>query len=166
FASAASSAAAMPGSSSVSEEKESSSLRSRGFSKGSEASAVMGSAEEVEDALGEHVVEAEDEQRHDDHGHQDDDGRRDDLGLRRPGHLLQLATDLAQELLGGGALFVRRRGRRAPALGGRRRLAALALHLALGLSVHSRLGSIGAGTAGQEGIEPPTAGFGARCSAN
>ena len=49
---------------------------------------------------------------------------------------------------------------------GRRRLAALALHLALGLSVHSRLGSIGAGRAGQEGIEPPTAGFGDRCSAN
>src|SRR5205823_6739518 len=42
---------------------------------------------------------------------------------------------------------------------------ALALHQALHLSVHGNLGTLRIGRAGQEGLEPPTAGFGDRCSA-
>ena len=90
-------------------------------------------------------------------------GRNPVIGRQGPAYH---AADIPDEFLGGGTLAMRRGRRGAPALRGSRRLAALALHLALGLSVHSRLGSVEAGRAGQEGIEPPTAGFGDRCSAN
>ena len=100
----------------------------------------------------------------------------------RPRHLAQLAPDLLEELAGAGALLLllRRRG----GVGGLRCWACCPLGLAVGAeralllqhpllrSVHGH-GTVGAPVsvaggerAGQEGLEPPTCGFGDRCSAS
>src|SRR2546426_6665079 len=77
----------------------------------------------------------------DDRGHDDDDGRSDHLVPARPGHLLHLAIGVADE-------FPRYDP---PVL--RSCCQSVLFH---GSSV----------VAGQEGLEPPTCGFGDRCSTN
>ena len=111
-----------------------------------------------------------------DHDREEHDDRvADDLFAARPCDLAQLGTDLADELAGGRAL-------KWTGLGAGRGLAvrgavglpsaadlALALHHSLRLFDSPgflRFTPYRGGSAGQEGLEPPTAGFGDRCSAN
>src|SRR6478735_2350578 len=175
-ASCASSAAAVSASGvAASGAAVSSSADARGFEKSSVV--VIGSVVEEEDALGEDVVGAEDQRSHEHHRDQHDDRGVHDLRAGRPGDLAQLAPDLGEELGGAGALGGLRGRGRAP-LGTLRLVAALLLghppHLSV-LLVH-RFGLPGTGPglvmsrfcvfgAGQEGLEPPTAGFGDRSSA-
>ena len=97
------------------------------------------------------------EDRHQDH----DDRRRVDLFLRRPGDALQLVADLAEEQ----ARALEAAAGRFPA-----RVSSVVVS-SCHRSIRFRLLPISldprsAKLAGQEGIEPPTPGFGDRCSAN
>ena len=137
---------------------------------------VSRSVEEEEHELGGRVVEAEDQRGHDDDRDQHDDRGVDRLPswwARRPSG----ARPSPRRGTRRGPIFSRwvSRGRRAPlAVVGRARLVgALLRHHALGLSVHRHgravLGNLvikSSFAAGQEGLEPPTAGFGDRCSTN
>ena len=105
------------------------------------------------------VVEHEQIQAEEDRHQDDDHRRRVDFLLRRPGDALQLVAHLAQE-----QAHPLERGRRPPPS----RLSSVVvvshpttLHRP---AIDSR--SAIADLAGQEGIEPPTPGFGDRCSAN
>ena len=131
-----------------------------------------GSVVEEEDGFGPEIVGAEDQRGHEHHGDQHDDRRVDDLAARGPGHPTQLTTDLGEELgrtgplrcrpLGGAAFRRARRLVRALFLGHAPHLSVLLIH---------RFGLPGTDPglvifgAGQEGLEPPTAGFGDRSSA-
>src|ERR1035437_3135459 len=134
--------------------------------------------EEERYELREAVTEAENQRGHE-HEDEEDDGRViDHFGTRRPRDLAHLLADLTKELSGLRALsastlqILRRRG--ASRCGG-----AVGTHLTLSLdhallfAVHLTSLDIRSGTscrniprAGQEGLEPPTPGFGDRCSTN
>ena len=123
--------------------------------------------EHVEDQLGEDEVEPEHQRRHHDHGHQHHDGVGDELTTRRPVDLAELLTNLLEELAGTRALLLLR-GR-----GGTARRAWSRLRdvrpvrpsrAAPGAPASASSACSWISLAGAEGLEPPTFGFGDRCS--
>src|SRR5262249_20127120 len=90
----------------------------------------------------------------------------DQLSPVRPVHHLELLTNLLQELPNAGPLALLLGLRTTSGgRGGGLAIDARALLLALGLLLHPlHLSVHGVPLAGAEGLEPPTAGFGDRCS--
>src|SRR4051812_8621824 len=111
---------------------------------------AIGSGSETEDeahAVREYLVDDEEEDRGDEH-HHEDHGRGDARLLAgRPGHARHFLPDLTIELCGG--RFGHDRVRKLPSMTRRRRIPDRAHFTRV---------------AGVEGIEPPTPGFGDRCS--
>src|SRR5439155_15460699 len=108
----------------------------------------------------------EDQRRQEHHGNQHDDRVTHQLLPARPSDLLELLPDFLQELSEGGPLPLRGDG--AALTHGFDAVLArglLPLHQPLGLTIHPLSTSPGVPPrAGPEGLEPPTAGFGDRCS--
>ena len=129
------------------------------------------------------------ERRENDHVGEHDDRILDGRLTRRPRDLFELLANLTKELTGAGTFFGARRGGRLATL---RNRVAFAVDVARALQHASLLAIEGHGSlelvqkgecatcghaypigcalrrvsAGQEGLEPPTCGFGDRCSAS
>ena len=138
------------------------------------ATSVMRRTEPLEDPLHggvEQQVDAEQIQP-EEHRRQDHDDRRGvDLGLRRPRHALHLVAHLGEELDDSAATSASGAVDAAPLSSRRRhfverrspRVSILSIRVRVGRPTSALLGS---SLAGQEGLEPPTPGFGDRCSTN
>src|SRR5918995_1468571 len=137
-------------------------VASRSLRSGSDASgSATGSVDEdIEHVPRKQDVEPEHERRHHDDRDEHDGCVRDELLSRRPDDLFQLLTNLLQELADARALALllllrtSSRHRGLSAVDARPLATLRPLHL----PVHRLL------LAGAEGLDPPTAGFGDRCS--
>ena len=127
--------------------------------------------EESQHHLGEHPVDAEDQRGEEHERDEHDDRVVDRLGLGRPGDLAELAADLLDELTCGRALLLglgARLGARACGTGspsGPSSPCLRSIRFCSRFNAMARLSKVRVAVgAGQEGLEPPTAGFGDRCS--
>ena len=144
---------------------------------------MLAAFDDLQDELTESPVDGEDERGHHDQHDQHDDRVVDGLGAGGPGHLAQLAPHLVQALAAEGRILLdlglRLAGGDVTPLADGLSIGvdlALLLQHALLFSVHGHEGtpsvrrSRADGTdctrAGHEGLEPPTPGFGDRCSTN
>src|SRR6185436_12387359 len=123
--------------------------------------------EEEVDRLVERQIAAPQIEGEDDRRHEDDDRGTDHLVAIGPGHLLHLRGGVAPEVSGGGGPLLRFRYDR---------VAGFFHWVSRSLKQRSAVGSpptaesrqptAAFDVAGQEGLEPPTCGFGDRCSTN
>src|SRR4051794_19017252 len=105
------------------------------------------SVEEEEDELARHVVEAEDQGRHDDDGDEHDHRGVDDFLLGGPRNLLELAADLGEVLTGADLLLGGLLLRLGLAFGRAGLVGALLRHEPFGLSIHRAASSSADGLA-------------------